>query len=397
MSLFLKKGKKFVLASKEELDLHEKLPVGTYIVGFDCSAGQYYLEKINPFEIKHKLYGDTTRNAERIMKTFLDRTSASTGVLLTGTKGSGKTLLAKAISQQAAAQEIPTLVVNQAFGGDAFNKFLQAISQPTVVLLDEYEKTFAPHKQEELLTLLDGVFPSQKLFLLTCNEKDLVSKYMLNRPGRIYYMLDFDGLSAEFIREYCQDNLAAKEQIEKVVAVSAMFPSFNFDMLQGIVEEMNRYNETPSEALKYLNARPSAGSDQKKFSAKVRIDGKVHSSRPWSGNPLIQEIKIHCYAKDDETKSRKVVKERFTANDLVGVHSATGAYMFKNPKGADLVLTPRKTSFKVDFERVPAVLGAAAQGAASGNAMEGFSNEEGCVEDGMDLMLISDDGSFGDY
>jgi hypothetical protein len=85
MSLFLKSGKNFKVSTAEALNIHESLPVGTYTVGFNDCSGEYYLETIDSFEIKGKLYGDTNRNAERILRTFSDR-EVSTGVLLTGEK-----------------------------------------------------------------------------------------------------------------------------------------------------------------------------------------------------------------------------------------------------------------------------------------------------------------------
>jgi len=79
---------------------------------------------------------------------------------------------------------------------------------------------------------------------------------MMNRPGRLYYMLEFNGLDASFVEEYCEDNLVQKEYIPAVTAISSLFESFNFDMLKAMVEDMNRYKEGPAEVLKYLNVRP---------------------------------------------------------------------------------------------------------------------------------------------
>ena len=164
MSYFIKAGDKFTITSKKNLDLYEILPVGTYSVGVGAT-GQFFLQTIEPFQLKHKIYGETAKQSDRIMHTFLDRT-ASTGVLLAGEKGSGKTLLAKYVSIEAAKESIPTIVINKNFHGEQFNLFLHSITQPVVVLFDEFEKVYGEGAQQQMLTLLDGVYPSKKLFLL---------------------------------------------------------------------------------------------------------------------------------------------------------------------------------------------------------------------------------------
>ena len=72
---------------------------------------------------------------------------------------------------------------------------MQDIEQPCIILFDEFEKVYDDQDQEKALTLLDGVFPSRKLFIMTVNNKWRVNEHMRNRPGRIYYMLDFAGFS----------------------------------------------------------------------------------------------------------------------------------------------------------------------------------------------------------
>lgn len=140
--------------------------------------------------------------------------------------------------------------------GETFNTFLQSIKQPTIVLFDEFEKVYEGHgEQEALLTLLDGVYPSKKLFLLTCNNKNHIDSHFRNRPGRVYYTLDFTGLGADFVQEYCNDNLNPefRSKAAGVVAVAKMFERFNMDMLKAMVEEINRYGESAQDVLKYLN------------------------------------------------------------------------------------------------------------------------------------------------
>jgi hypothetical protein len=149
------------------------------------------------------------------------------------------------------------------------------------------------NEQQAVLTLLDGVFPSKKLFVLTCNDKYRIDEHMRNRPGRIYYLLDFAGLEVDFITEYCTDNLNDKGQIESVCRVSTMFAEFNFDMLKALVEEMNRYGESAQEAMKMLNAKPQTD-DSGRYNVEFKINGVVvpeASFEPtvWDGNPLARE------------------------------------------------------------------------------------------------------------
>lgn len=246
-------GGMYLLGEKSRENFYSKLPPNNYAVKQDIKAG-FFLQAIENFKLPKKIYGNTMANAHRILKTFMDRPH-STGVILAGEKGSGKSLLAKTIVNQAIENGIPALIINSAFCGDDFNIFIQNIKQAAIVLFDEFEKVFNKDEQEQILTLLDGVFPTKKLFILTCNDKWKINQNMQNRPGRIYYMLDFAGLNENFIEEYCQDNLKNKDYIQKVVNLATSFSTFNFDMLQALVEEMNRYNEPPEACLDFLNIR----------------------------------------------------------------------------------------------------------------------------------------------
>ena len=52
-----KSGNRFHVTPKVNLDLHERLPAGTYTVNVDELSSEYYLETINDFQLKGKIYG----------------------------------------------------------------------------------------------------------------------------------------------------------------------------------------------------------------------------------------------------------------------------------------------------------------------------------------------------
>ena len=339
MPHFLKSGNTYKVASEEAMDIHQKLPAGNYVIKIDMFEN-LYLEHIDSFTVSGKIYGDTLKNTDRIINTFWER-PGSTGVMLTGEKGSGKTLLSKKISIELAKQSVPTIVINNAFTGEKFNTLLQTISQPCVVLFDEFEKVYDKDEQEAILTLLDGVYSSKKLFILTCNDKWRVDQHMRNRPGRIFYMIDFTGLSQEFIVEYCEDNLNHKEHIERICSMANLFAEFNFDMLKALVEEMNRYGETPQKAMKLLNAKPEFDSGCQ-YDVELIINGKPLKGAPhpaiFEGNPLANVVQIGYDSEEDEDNDSGWITNRFNPHDLVKVDNKGARFVFEN-KDARLVLT----------------------------------------------------------
>ena len=338
MSYFLKTGNTYRVTKKEALNLTEHLPGGNYIVQKDEMTGQLYLEQIDNFTSVGKVYGDSLKNTDRIVNTFLDRPN-TTGVMLTGEKGSGKTLLTKNVCMKLATMDIPTIVINAPWCGDKFNNFIQSIEQPCAILFDEFEKTYDREQQEMILTLLDGVFPTKKLFLLTCNDKWRVDSHMRNRPGRIFYMMDFKGLDANFIREYCEDNLNNKQYIENIVNVGSLFAEFNFDMLKALVEEMNRYNESPQEALAMLNAKPEFDSGTEYEMTIVHNGVEIDSRRDkFEGNPLQPKGVEIGFDSNPEDVGAEYVYKTFNANALVKVDANKGEFIFED-NGTQLTLT----------------------------------------------------------
>lgn len=356
MTYYIRNDNTWNVADELALDIHKELPAANYIIKKNPQTGQLYLEETDCFKPLPKYYGDCVKNADRIHRTFADRPN-STGVMLTGEKGSGKTLLAKELSILGYKLGIPTIIINSDWAGDAFNKFMQDIDQPCIILFDEFEKVYDHRAQEAILTLLDGVFPSKKLFVLTCNDKWRIDQHMRNRPGRIFYMIDFKGLTAEFIIEYCNDNLDNKTHTDQIVKLATLFTEFNFDMLKAMVEDMNRYDETPQQVMQILNAKPEYDTrDESSFKVELfaengqQIDEKHLYNKVWKRNPLSCNtitIELNSQGSDalnvmfgDATDSD--VSYTFTQAELHNVNGQTGTFEYRGKDGSRLKLTREK-------------------------------------------------------
>ena len=253
---FLKHGNAWSLTPNARMDVRDQLPAGCYTVCKNPLTGEYFLEEGEQFILPKKLYGKTERHSARILQTFENRQPGTqVGVFLSGTKGSGKTLLAKHIAQKSG---LPVIVVNAAYTDDRFMRTMQGIEQEAVILFDEFEKVYNEEDQEAILTLFDGVYTVRdKLMIITCNDKFAVKSFFHNRPSRLRYAIGFESLEKEFVEEYCADQLRDKSYSDKIAMLCTVCDEFNFDMLQTLVDELNRYGGEFEDTLDILNVKPA--------------------------------------------------------------------------------------------------------------------------------------------
>jgi hypothetical protein len=122
-------------------------------------------------------------------------------------------------------------------------------------------------------------------------------------------------------------------------------------MLKATVEEMNRYNEAPEDALRMLNVKPEFDSGNK-FTMKVIRNGEEvkavdMESTEWKGNPLQGHVQVHLKEYED-TKDEDGDFDwnwgsiRFTPSELKKIDSQTGKFVFANIDGVQLVLSKVK-------------------------------------------------------
>lgn len=335
-----------------------EVPPGFYSIQFDSDSSQFYLSEIEPFTINHKVYGRSDRWSDRIIQTYLERKDKTTSAAFVGEKGSGKSLLLKRICIDFTEKHNGiVLVVDQAYAGTSFNKFLQDISQDKIVVIDEFEKTYSDlDTRNAILSLLDGTWPQHTLFLITANTTlyNNSLEYFNNRPGRIYFNIEFKSVDLEIITEYLEDNLVDKSRTQEIIQFIGKFSSFNMDMLSVIVSEVNRYpSETVDELSVILNIKPTVDHNSIEFKYElVDVESNHKYDLDWvaglTSNNIVNFIQrpdwslnVYTYD-DDESKlaSSLSFDENFTKAASIQQNPETKTIIIEQ-HGKRLTVTPK--------------------------------------------------------
>jgi len=280
-----------------------RLEPNNYILNFNKSNESFYLEETDTFSLPSNLYHDFNSKSDKVLTTF-DKLNKNQGVLISGHKGTGKTILAKDICIKS---KLPVLIINQPFYGDVFNSFIDSIKQEVVLFFDEFEKTYSdPKHQESLLTLMDGVYKNKILFIFTTNSVEL-NDFLFNRPSRIRYNFKFDSINNETLRLIIDDLLENKEHEEELIKVIKTLGNVGVDLVISLIEEVNIFDENPIKVLDNLNVRLEKSKFKyvahikDEYQKKIRVEGVVNKSpmslttirfyKDWNGNGIDYECK----------------------------------------------------------------------------------------------------------
>lgn len=226
----------------EDVQTFKDLPVRTYAVSFHPMQG-FSLVNHNDLEINEDtVYGLHAYRAEKVLKSF-EAANRNFGIILSGRKGIGKSLLARMIAEESMKRDMPVIVVDTAYPGIA--NFLASIQQEVTIIFDEFEKTFAPNPdgnpQVEMLGLFDGIDNGKKLFVVTCNSIHNLNEFFINRPGRFHYHFEISCPSPDEVQQYMIDKLGTgwEEEIDRIIRISQLC-DITFDSLRAIAFDLKQ-------------------------------------------------------------------------------------------------------------------------------------------------------------
>ena len=238
---FLRIGKRIVVSTKgvEEYDL---VPSKIYNLFYDNYSGEIYLEENGDFNLPEKIYHseEDAEFTKRVLTYFHHTKKQTTGVLLNGVKGTGKTVMAKKI---AIDSKLPVIIPDASFPTSKLFEFAKQFRTEVVFFLDEIEKTI---NTEKILTFLDGVeATSKKLVLMTSNTIRNLDENLFDRPSRIRYYRTFDNNNnVQFIKDILKDkNLFTEEEIDYIYDfINDNFTTVSIDNIMSIIEEITIFS-----------------------------------------------------------------------------------------------------------------------------------------------------------
>lgn len=216
---------------------YNEIPVGVYKISM--SKQGFYLEYVmSEFVFDYKIYGLQEDFINHVIKTYNEAQTGNLGILLNGTKGTGKTVTAKMIANRL---HLPVIIVQnmgQEMNLQMMNYLSTEINFDCVFFFDEYEKTF--DKDTTILSFMDGVYNSEsrKVFLLTTNTLS-IDRNLIGRPSRILYLKKFGNLEIEAASEFLDDTLNNKEYKQEVLEFINLLSISTIDILKSVVKEIN--------------------------------------------------------------------------------------------------------------------------------------------------------------
>lgn len=216
-------GKNITLVSPVTSPVVESVPPAVYNIQFDRD-GIHLIHLLDKFDLPTTFFGDIENQHDILITDYLKAAvgKKSTGALLAGVKGNGKTLLMEKVSNTLISMDIPVINIEENIPAFILRKVIRSVG-PCCVLFDEFEKNYCPSipdserkstYQADLLTLFSDSSLKGVMFIMASNDVSAINPMFLTRPGRLKRMITFTSPGFEHFTQVAKSK-GVFDQIDK--------------------------------------------------------------------------------------------------------------------------------------------------------------------------------------
>lgn len=216
-------GKNITLVDPVTSPVVESVPPAVYNIQFD-REGVHLIHLLDKFDLPTHFFGDIEKQHDILITDYRKAAvgKKSTGALLAGVKGNGKTLLMEKVSNTLISMDIPVINIEENIPAFILRKVIRSVGQ-CCVLFDEFEKNYSPHTNDperkstyqiDLLTLFSDSSLKGVMFIMASNDVAAINPMFLARPGRLKRMITFTSPGFEHFTQVAKSK-GVFDQIDK--------------------------------------------------------------------------------------------------------------------------------------------------------------------------------------
>lgn len=264
--------------------------------------GLFLAKDRNRFDVPHILYGVKYPKISKIIMDDYARTKKSLGVLLTGAKGMGKSLLSEVLGNEMIDKGFPVLYITEELPASAISEFIKVLG-PCCVILEEFDKIYNWDKTPAFIPLFSDTSNDGTLFIITANHiSSGTLDPLLDRPQRLKYRINFGEMTEDVINHIVDDNVG-KEELRILFKTWAKDNRSNIDSLLTLVK-MSNHIENEEELVEYIgmlniptlsSARPTLD----KITGELKVDIEERLTFQLSIIDPFENIKVLVYKENE--------------------------------------------------------------------------------------------------
>jgi hypothetical protein len=233
---------------------YDLVPGELYTLNYDRYEGRWIFNDTgHEIELPKKVYEsvEDKRFKKRVLDYYQQTEQLTTGILLAGIKGTGKTVMAKCIARESG---LPIIIPDQGLNLSRMTDFFKDFTSEVCIMLDEVEKNY---DTEQLLPFLDGVQATvKKLVIMTSNSISKCSEYLIDRCSRVRYVRKYTADSnIQYISDIIEDMGLGEYSASLNEFMMKNIRLLSIDNIVGFLKEFKLFNDEFSmeEILLYMN------------------------------------------------------------------------------------------------------------------------------------------------